>query len=198
MVTRRVARSAILLLAPLFCAGAVAYTRAPAPPPVQTIDQPSSWVAFSADLERTNERGDLFSGHIYRASDGSTRFETGAGRPPTEMTLIGIQNIAQKASYHWDRRNGWTAGPIELPSQLWQPHAVRQSGYSDTDEKLEGFRLLKATGPTWASWSAPELNMYTVKREHYDCGSVGVTCYMKLLNIRLGEPSPALFQPPDQ
>jgi hypothetical protein len=199
MITRRMGQLATMLLMPVFFAGAFASTKATRPSVVQTVpDQPNYWVAFSAGLERTNERGEVFSGRIYRASDGSTRYETGVGQAPAAITLIGIQNVTQRTSYHWNTRTGWSSGPIELPPQLWQPHPARASGYTETNDTLEGFRLVKASTSTQTTWYAPRLNMYPVNREVYNCGSAGVTCYMKLSSIRLEEPPTTLFQLPAQ
>jgi hypothetical protein len=112
------------------------------------------------------------------------------------ITLIGIQNFTKRVSYHWAARTGWTSAPMEMPPFGLQPRPVKAKDFTPTAEAVEGFRLVKTFGPTMANWFAPELNMYALKRETYDCGTPGVTCRVEVFNIRVGEPPSTLFEPP--
>jgi hypothetical protein len=187
----------VLLVTPLLLAVAFVSARVPQQSPSALVpDVPDHWVAFGADLEQIDEKGDVSSGRVYRAGDGSTRFETGTGRAPAVIALIGIQNFTQRASYRWSRRTGWTAGPLQVPLQGIRPHQARADAFAPTSETLEGFRLVKTSNASSTIWFAPQLNMYPVAHEVYDCGTPGVTCRMTLRHIQLGEPPAALFEQP--
>src|ERR1700716_3750682 len=117
----------LLMIAPLVPAGTLVYTRSlsqAAAPAVadatrELIDQPSTWVPFSAQLERMTGGGEQLAGRYYQGKDGSTRYETGPGLGPTEITAVGIKNMKLGRFYKFSRRVGWTDQPMQLPPGGW-------------------------------------------------------------------------------
>jgi hypothetical protein len=166
--------------------------------PVQTtqpalIDQPSNWVAFSAQSERTNEVGEVFSGRYYQARDGSTRAENGSSL--NEVSSVIIKNVPRVKFYRWRVGEGWTEQPMQLPPNGWHPRPTWASLFTNTTEMLEGFRLVKRELPNMLVLLAPDLNLFPVIERRMDC-TAGVPCGSRLFNIKLGDQPAELFEPP--
>lgn len=196
---------ALMVVAPLAPAGGLLQARSadqtPATMPAsgtELIQQPATWVPFSAELENTTGGGEQFAGRYYQGSDGSTRYETGPGPVLTEITAVGIKNIRRQKFYSFSRRDGWTEQPMQLPPGGWHPSPTLARIYTATDETLDGLHLVKQESSRSVTWVAPELNLFAVRIDIRDCGGPGRTCSTRFFNIRR-EPQPdALFElPPD-
>jgi hypothetical protein len=193
----------LMVMAPLLPAGALLYARSlgqTSPPLTATraelIQQPPNWVPFSAQLQKTISGGGQIAGRYYQGRDGSTRYETGLGPVLFEVTGIGIKNIKLQKFFKFNRRDGWTEQPMQLPADGWYPRPALASIYVTTDETLEGLRLVKKTSADTVRWFAPELNLFTVKTETRDCGAPGVTCLEQFYNFRREDQPEELFNLP--
>jgi hypothetical protein len=161
-------------------------------------ETPGQWVPFSANTTRVFNPGNVFIGTFCRASDGSTRSETG---PPTgEITTIAIKNMAEKLFYFWQPRSGWESRPMELPGGKYI-HPVPDGTFSNRPivEQIEGMDLI-AMPPQPSGlvrYLAPQLNYFAVKTLER-CTKPGATgCGFWMSNIHIGEQPPVLFRPPD-
>jgi hypothetical protein len=160
-------------------------------------DAPGQWVPFSARTTRVFNPERVFIGTFYRASDGSTRSETG---PPTgSVTSIAIKNMAEKLFYLWQPGRGWESHPMQLPWGKYI-HPVPEGTFSDRPiaEQIEGVDLI-AMPPQSSGlvrYLAPQLNYFAVKILE-PCTTPGATgCGFWLSDIRIGEQPTELFRPP--
>jgi hypothetical protein len=165
-------------------------------PQRQLIDQPASWVPFSAGFRRIHERdGSLIVGRDYRASDGSTRNESGPSLDA--INSIAIKNVPQATFYRWIDQRGWTSQPMTLPPWGWRPVPVTWSDQiTRVADTVEGFGLLRFESRDRVFYQAPQLNLFTlvtlVKCE-FDPGASCGTWYS---NIQIAEQPAEYFSPP--
>jgi hypothetical protein len=190
---KRVALQMLLAVLPLGFAGVFVYgtPNAQAPQP-QLISQPTEWVPFSAQHERTSDTGQVSVGRYYQASDGSTRSETGPSLDKINVVLI--KHIPTATFYRWHLGEGWTQQPMQLPPNGWHPRPTYASLFKDATETMDGFRLLKKELDDRTVFVAPELNLFPVLETRTNC-SPGVACGSRYFNIHIGEPPSELFQP---
>jgi hypothetical protein len=203
-------RNLLLLAAPLFGLGALALyngaswrvasaaSAVAVDQDLELVDQPPYWVPFSAELKKIDERdGSIFVGRSYRASDGSTRNET--GRSFDRITSIAIKNIPQATFYLWNTRQGWTSQPMDLPpGGLATPRArvFNRHNMTEVDDTVEGLKLIRLETGARALYQAPELNLYTLVilvKCTYDPGAACGTWHS---NIKVGEQPVEYFLPP--
>jgi hypothetical protein len=97
------------------------------------IEQPSGWVAFSADFEHREKTGRVINGRYYRGSDGSYRRE---GIGADGRTKVSIVNLTRRIYYRGgaDPDSVWQSGPYEAPEvrfkpQVWFKEMVGLSQY---------------------------------------------------------------------
>lgn len=162
------------------------------------IEQPAEWVPFAAVTVDINEKdGSRLVGRFYRASDGSTRHQSG----PTDdvVTAIGIKNVPTMTFYSWTARRGWTAQPMQTPPRGYRPvpRSFRR-GMVQAQETLEGLTLIRDDigAPTVVQYLAPALNLHPVmiaKPCQFDSRT---TCGLTLSNIQLSEQPSRLFEVP--
>ena len=187
-------RKALLLLAlPVLSVAAVAYRQAQSQPvpPVTPIEQPTTWVAFEADVRITQPGEPIIVGRFYRSRDGSTHLETG---PEGDgKRVISIRNIQRSLHYSRMGSGKWMSRPMRLPAQGWRPIPVKAS---PKEVKLvervadqEVYRNVSEADGT-IRLRAPALNMYPVVEQD-------IRGWRKeLSNIRLADPPDELFEPP--
>jgi hypothetical protein len=159
-----------------------------APRQYTLLSQPSSWVAFEADLTISKVEGKSIKGKFFRASDGSMRLETGA-------TVI--HNIPRSLYYQKTRMGPWESFPMTLPPEGWVPDryfAGRAGvGLQPLTEKVSGFEVYQQrndrSGTIWLR--APALNFFDLVKTNSRTGA-----RWSYSNVRLVEPNVALFLPP--
>jgi hypothetical protein len=192
-------RPFVLLLAPLVGAGALglyesAGSRVLAQP--RLVAQPAYWVPFSAELKRIFETdGSVFVGRYYRATNGSTRADT--GRSFDALDNVTIKNIPAATFYRWTPETGWTSQPMDLPPGGWRPMAtIFNDRMSEVSELVEGFRLIKVvhTGGR-VSYQAPDLNLFTLVLLVPCKFDPAASCGTWHSNIVTGEPPASYFSP---
>jgi hypothetical protein len=192
------------IVASVICVGtATAYAlglylrTAQAPGPMEEVTGPQVWVPFSATYKHVNENGEVRVGRFYRASDGSTRSESGleAG----VMNIIGIKNISEGLFYLWKPTTGWESRPMDVPSTGWKPRISKTVAPTNlVTDRVDGFALIKSPmdrrGAT--TYEAPELNFMPL-RVATRCQVIGLDeCGVWLTEIIVGEQLPEYFKPP--
>ena len=203
-------RGSLLLLAPLCGLAALAVyetgagriasaaSASSAQQDLELVDQPGYWVPFSADLRRIDERdGSLFVGRNYRASDGSTRNET--GRSFENISSIAIKNIPQATFYLWNTRQGWTSQPMDLPPgglATPRPRVFNRYNMTEVDDTVEGLKLIRLDTAGRALYQAPQLNLFTLLILVKCASDPNATCGTSHSNIRIGEQPVEYFLPP--
>jgi hypothetical protein len=151
---------------------------------VDEIPSPREWVAFSADLRGTDPAGRV-EGKFYRGADGSTRKETGPVGGPIDTIVI--VNLA-RGEQHTCRKT-CVSKSITQPKT---PPRMRKSlpGLTKLETAVEGFEAyLWQSGVV--STVIPALNFFAVEMNSARISE-------KYSNVRVGEQSPDLFQPPPQ
>jgi hypothetical protein len=187
------------LLAILLClVAAFAYGRPVAPraqsrPQEPMIPAPDKWVPFTAKLTMRTTSGQTRFGHVYRASDGSSRSDTGPS--PEKMTVIAIKNIPRTTFYLWSRGQ-WTEQPMELPPGGWKPQSFPARLAIHPPEKVEGFDVVRKESQNSTTLFAPQLNFYPLVVIFKVCPADLPECSERLSEIRLEEPPAELFLPP--
>lgn len=163
-------------------------------PPV-VIEQPSTWVPFSAELKRVHENdGTVFVGRQFRASDGSTRNET--GRSFDAIDSIAVKNVPQSTFYRWTPEEGWTSQPMTLPPWGWKPVPTHwQEKMTKTDETVEGFDLIRFESVGRVFYQAPKLNLFTLVTQVPCKFDPVATCGTWYSNIKVNEQPPDYFWP---
>lgn len=154
-----------------------------------SISAPSDWVAFQSTYENSTP-GDARKvvGRMFRASNGSTRRETGPSLD--DIRVISIQNVAEEKAYVL--MNGtWYSHPMRLPPQGFRPQTWREDKAKKSELTADSLDLYVYTDVRGSSYlMAPALNFFRVVSQRID-GSRQVHA-----NIRLGEPEAAYFSPP--
>lgn len=190
---KRIALQTVLAVLPLGVPGVfVCGTPSAQVPQPALVSQPTDWVPFSAQHERTNETGEVSVGRYYQSSDGSTRSETGPSLNSINVVLI--KHIPTATFYKWRPKEGWTQQPMELPPNGWHPRPTYASVFQDAAETVEGLRLLKRELGARTMFVAPELNLFPVMEKRTDCAPA-VMCGSRYFNIHIGEPPSELFTP---
>lgn len=196
MVHKRL-RPALILTAVAVLAGFSAQSGTPLRADVQDsglIPQPEQWVALAARSERVFESGRVMVGRYYRASDGSSRFESGPSFD--EITAIGINNVPRRTHYRWTSQTGCTEQPMELPPGGWRPPRRRISAAETIlRNSIEGFDVVKTERGDLTMLEAPQLNWLVLLEVIRNCGGSGADCRRRYSEIRLGEQRPELFEP---
>lgn len=171
------------------------------PPPHAILlgAKPGRWVPFRANIKRVFDPESVFVGRFYRASDGSTRSETGPSI--AEINIVGIKNMSEGVFYLWLPTSGWESHPMELPhGKYFQPRL--DSGVSAeatrVDDQIEGIDLIK--GPTdrhgITEYQAPRLNYFAL-RTTIPCKTAQRTgCGKWYSEVHIDEQPPELFKPP--
>lgn len=170
------------------------------------VPQPADWVAFQADVTVTHaDSGVRIEGRFMRASDGSTRLETGQERD--EPRIISINNLQLVRHYVMRLDGSWVSSPLGVASadevrpiqyRTDTPHFVKypkrlalmqgQNGSLNASEGLVAYQYVNGTFTQ--HFLVPELNMFSVVRNRPDGRR-------EIYNgIRLEEPPSELFQPP--
>lgn len=190
MFTQRIAAIVVPLVVVLTVCGGWFSTRA-----LRASDQDAvgTWSAFSATVRTTVPGSPDTLGRFHRASDGSTRFEaTAAGE-----TQVIINNFTQQAHYRLlvtpGRPEVWTRQPLWVPANGWHPptHERLREPAGGGDEVLDGFRVLRLTGPDGAMrLVALDLDYFPIVEE---VPGGRRTAYSKIMR---GDPGRALFEPP--
>lgn len=175
--------------------------------PIQDQQQPSAsatqplvrWVPFSAAITRVVEPGRKVVGRLYRASDGSTRNETGPS--VSQVNVIGIKNLSDRVYYLWSPKTGWETRPLDAPAGFpLPPQPAAPHGAKRVREQIEGFDLVKA--PTDANgatdYLAPALNYFPVKTLMPCNKGQKATCGLWLSDIKIDEQPRELFRPPTE
>jgi hypothetical protein len=161
----------------------------------QLIPQPASWVPFSAELRDVREDGAVTVGRFYRASDGSTRSETGPSLD--NIRVVGINAISNATFYLWHADRGWTAQPMQLPPFGWNPTpTIFNSQMTGVTDKVEGFTVIRMVvgGNDRVAFVAPELNLFPLIVS-YPCRGRTAQCGTVHFNIRVGEQPQEYFAP---
>ena len=160
------------------------------------VQQPQSWVAFEADVAKSEPATDgrhpvSLSGRFWRDSSGSTRLEFGL-TGTTASSQIAIKNVPSSTFYTFVSTRGWIRQPMVLPPKGYRPPRYQLGpNFTKHTELVQGYtvyRTVNAEGVV--SLMAPDLNFFTLKRQ----GTNGAT--ETYYNIRIGDPDPALFEPP--
>ena len=138
--------------------------------------------------------GESVVGKLYRASDGSTRNETGPA--PGRVNIIGIKNMSERLYYIWRPESGWESRPLDLPGGRYiQPREGAPAGGIRLEETLDGLSLIKMPideqGIT--EYLAPELNYYTVRASMPCNDGQGSGCGLWLVDVKVGEQPAHLF-----
>jgi hypothetical protein len=199
---------ACLVIAPLLFAGAaVLYARNSALTgrgPVrqlsaqrpEVIAQPVTWIPFTADLRHVDETsGEIRLGRFYRASDGSTRSETGSTLDAIDT--IAIKNISTRSFYLWSQDRGWwTAQPMDLPQRGWLPvPRILTKETVFVADKVERYNLVRSVTGNRVVYEAPQLNMFELTTIVACATAVISNCGTWYFNIRQGEPPNGYFKP---
>lgn len=189
-----------LLLLTLITVGAtVLYGRSPERQQLSNVvivPQPATWVPFSADIKRVGaEKGTVWVGRFYRASDGSTRSET--GRSLDSIDTVGIKNIEGRTFYLWSKSRGsWTAQPMDLPPWGWQPRPRHLSPrMGAVAQKVEGFDLMLSINKQRMVYESPQLNFFPLVAVEPCAVATATACGVWHSNIVLGEQPPSYFLP---
>jgi hypothetical protein len=158
------------------------------------LAQPPDWVPFSADVEITVPNTPRVVGRFYRASDGSSRLETGP--EDGSRQVISMKNIPAQTFYWFSPAPGygWTSQPLKLPPEGWRPTQYRANmkDLAKHGERIEGLELYRYVTPSGdVALNAPALNFFSVVRQSVKFGK-----RERYFNIRLGEPPNDLFSPP--
>lgn len=162
----------------------------------QYVEQPSTWVAFSADIRRVNAMtGAVSVGKFYRSSDGSTRSDTGSSLD--RIDTIGIKNIRLVAFYLWSDKTGWSQQPMTIPPDGWGPgKIVFNERMTRVPERIDGLELIKHDAPPYTVFRAPQLNMFELVKL-LPCQFASPTpCGTWFANVQIGEQPPELFEVP--
>jgi len=154
----------------------------------ETVIGPTSWVAYSADIEIGFSSDPPLRGKFYRASDGSSRTEL--YEPNGDVNMFSIANVPEQRMYFFDRRNGWrvTRSPVTATptSQMRLAVLGRKSA-----KKWYGVDVYEWVLSGLAMGTAPELNFERVYYQSIEDGRSRI-----LRNVTFEEPPPALFSPP--
>jgi hypothetical protein len=195
-------RRIFALVVPVLLIGAIAAVRGWAAPGSSSMDEgspipsPTNWVALSADFAK-DFPGDQIdvAGRYFRASDGSDRLETGPANEPARVVFI--RNIPESTYYSRrvdkDGSVYWLSGPMQLPREGWRPSKMREIAgrIMLLDQEYEGRPVVQISSKGNVRLMSPSLNFLTVVSRDV------VTGYQELYkNVRLGEQSRDLFNPP--
>jgi hypothetical protein len=168
--------------------------------PPRTIaagEAPGQWVPFSGRITQVFDPGNVFVGTLYRASDGSTRSETGRSRG--EITIISIKNMAEKLFYQWHVNTGWESHPMDLPGGKYiQPRPNGAFADRPIVDQIDGLGVI-AMPPQSSGvvqYLAPQLNYFAVRTVERCSTSQEMGCGFQLSEIRVGDQPPDLFKPP--
>jgi hypothetical protein len=187
----------LMLMLPLLSVGTYGYTAylRPAQPgqaKPELIPQPGRWVALEADVRIYQPNEPPMIGRYYRATDGSTRLETWMdGRPGK---VVSIKNIPRSTHFTLTGAGNWISRPMRLPLAGWHPVSVRMGpDVERLPEKLQNLEVYRqhSRNDGRILVRAPELNMLAVIEQDSTTG-----WRKELLNIKVGEPDAALFEPP--
>jgi hypothetical protein len=157
------------------------------------IPTPDTWVPFTAKLTMRTTSGETVFGRVYRASDGSSRSDTGPS--PDHMTVIAIKNVPRSTFYMWSRGE-WTEQPLQLPPGGWKPQSFPARAVTPLVEKVEGFDVVRGDTENSTTLFAPQLNLYPIVTIIKECPSALPECSNRLSEIRIEEPPAELFVPP--
>jgi len=190
----RVAKWAIVTLAVAFIGLRLAtYVAARQQALTLALPGPDTWVAFTADVQRTNAAGaSVAVGKFYQGSDGSSRLETGPSLD--DIRLIDIKNIALERNYHYVANRGWIENPMQLiPGMGFPP--MRMGPQSLGRVSVMAYEGRAAFQRTFARGGVetvvPDLNFFVVDK-HLPTGDRN-----RFFNIVPGEVDPTLFTLPD-
>jgi hypothetical protein len=156
--------------------------------PPAVVEGPSSWVAFSADIEVGFGSEPPLKGRIYRASNGSRRTDLydAAG----QVNMFSITNAPERSLYLYDLRNGWRVTAVEVrqvpATRLSQSLVGRPS-----KEKWDGLEVFEAINDGQVIVTAPAINFERVYSLVVRTGHSTT-----ISNIKLEEPPADLFSPP--
>jgi len=130
-------------------------------------------------------------GRFYRASDGSTREESGL--PNGSINVISINNVSTSTHYAYVRSE-WHRYPMKLPINGYHPglRAVgKTNGLEESIEVIEGFQLYRLTGREGSvRYQAPGLNFFALRIESQDI-------HQEYSNVVIREQPREFFEPPD-
>ena len=137
-------------------------------PQTGDVPSPAGWVPFDATARRTDSDGKVnMVGRFYRASDGSTRLDTGPAGGP--IGIIDIKNISNSTQYVMQSTGKWVSYRMKLPSSGYRPLKRRTTvvGLEPYAETIEGFELYRYAsanaGPI--AFQAPSLNFFALVTE---------------------------------
>jgi hypothetical protein len=200
-----------LLFACLGCSIGLLLSKTAARPTAQglergeVIQQPDTWVAFTATVQRTLPNGQVLNGSFYRGDDGSELLVEQVSDKGQTIAIRHITNYTKSVYYHSAKPSHWFSGPLLIggPRQLQTfytrspalrryPHklALRagDDGALNATEGLEAW--IVSTDQGAVHLMAPELNFYPVV-------STSVNGARRLLsNIVIGPISRSFFEPP--
>jgi len=156
--------------------------------PPAVVEGPSSWVAFSGDIEIGFGSEPPLKGRVYRASSGSRRTDLydAAG----EVNMFSITNAPERSLYLYDLKNGWRVASAEVrqvpATRLSQSLLGRPS-----KEKWDGLEVFEAINDGQVVVTAPAINFERVYSLVVRTGHSTT-----ISNIKLEEPPANLFSPP--
>lgn len=160
-----------------------------------SVPEPSHWVPFSALSRHVVSSGRVFVGRYFRASDGSTRYESGPSLD--EVTAIGINNVSRATHCRWVKGSAaWVQQPMQLPRDGFVPSVHRYRGAELLTEKVEGLDIVRLARGHLVMIHAPALNFFVVAQTINNCEGKGTPCEDRYYDINIGEPPAELFELP--
>lgn len=167
--------------------------------PGPRIASPENWVPFTAEWRRVKPRPNAESvvvvGRFSRASNGSTRLESGPESEPARV--IDIKNIARRLYYTTARdANGnryWVEQPLRLGPDGWKPMLMRERADRVVlKEPFDGRQVVSVVvGPGMVDLMAPALNFYPLVKTYIPTGD-----RTEAHVVSTDEPAGDLFEPP--
>ena len=151
----------------------------------RSVEAPAAWVPLRAALVIDGEA----AGRWWRGADGSTRVDRLA--PDRRGVTIEIRHIATRRYYEYRPASGWTAHPMLLPTQGWEPDTLAPmtlgARVSDARSAHEVFEVRTRRGP---ERHIPALNFLKVSEYLPDGRSQVLT---EIVSVA---PPDDLWQPP--
>lgn len=175
--------------------GAVAGAAAVRNEPQKRIAAPDVWVTFTAELRQETPDAAPVVGRFYRASNGSSRTESGPESEPARV--VDIKNIARGLYFTKARTpeggEYWVEQPLVLPAEGWKPmQMAERADRLILKELFDGRQVVQVVaGPGSVHFLAPSLNYYPVVKSRPLTGE-RTSAHV----VSTAEPAAELFEPP--